>query len=91
MPMFRLWGKLIRSNKMLRDYVFIDDDAEKNRTRKVFDGLEAICREFNLGVPLWLDGNISDFKKVAKTRFSADSFMEEIDFDYLEIQVIEED
>ena len=89
--MFRLWGKLYRNHKMLCDYVFTDDDAEKNRTRKVFDGLEAICHEFNLGVPLWLEGNISDFKKVAKTRFSADSFMEEIDFDYLEIQIIEED
>ena len=27
----------------------------------------------------------------AKTRFRQDSFVEEIDFDYLEIQVIEED
>ena len=35
--------------------------------------------------------NINDFRRHAKTRFRQDSFVEEIDFDYLEIQVIEED
>ncbi len=89
--MFRLWGKVFRNNKLLCDHVFICNDADKNRTRKVLDGLEDICRKFNLGVPIWLDANISDFKKVSRTRFYADSFMEEIDFDYLEIHVIEED
>ena len=32
-----------------------------------------------------------DFKKHSKTRFYQDNFIEQIDFDYLEIQVIEED
>ncbi len=32
-----------------------------------------------------------DFKRHSKTRFTKDSFIEHIDFDYLEIQVIEED
>ena len=39
----------------------------------------------------WLPSNISDFKRHAKTRFTQDSFIEAIDFDYLEIQIIEED
>lgn len=34
--------------------------------------------------------NINDFKRHAKTRFTKDSFIEQIDFDYLEIEVIEE-
>ena len=41
--------------------------------------------------PLWLDKNISEFKKSSKTRFTKDNFVDEIDFDYLEIEVIEED
>ncbi len=65
--------------------------SEKNRTKKVFDSLEEICYAFDLGKPIWLDVNIREFKKIDKTRFSKDSFIEEIDFDYLEIQVIEED
>ena len=76
---------------MLADHVYVNDDLSQNRTRKVMDGLSEICRAFDLSVPIWLEGNISDFKRVSKTRFRADSFIEEISFDFLEIQVIEED
>ncbi len=34
--------------------------------------------------------NIKDFQKHAKARFNQDNFIEVLDFDYLEIQVIEE-
>ncbi len=39
----------------------------------------------------WLDKNIHDFQRRAQCRFDRDSFVEEIDFDYLEISVLEED
>ena len=35
--------------------------------------------------------NIEDFKRNGKVRFYKDSFIDFIPFDYLEIQVIEED
>ena len=85
-----MWGKIIKNNHLIKDFVAVDD-SELNRTKKVFNALEEICREFDLGVPIWLKGNISEFKKVSKARFRQDSFMEPIEFDYLEIQVIEED
>jgi len=88
--MFRLWGKVLKDGHMLKDHV-VRDPSDKYRTAKVFAGLEEICREFDLCVPVWLEKNISEFKRVSKTRFSADSFIESIDFDYLEIQIIEED
>ena len=88
--MFRMWGKLVSNNHLLKDYV-VEDSSDRNRTAKVYSALEEISREFDLAVPIWLEKNIRDFKRVAKTRFTADSFVEQIDFDYLEIQVIEED
>ena len=88
--MFRLWGKIFKDNHMLRDTV-IEDDRNDTRTHKIFDSLDQICYDFDLGKPIWLDSNINDFRRHAKTRFRQDSFVEEIDFDYLEIQVIEED
>lgn len=88
--MFRMWGKLWKDNRLLRDMVAENTDYSMSRTAMVFQGLEEICHEFDLGTPLWLDTNIRDFKRHSKTRFTADSFMEEIDFDYLEIHVIEE-
>ena len=88
--MFRMWAKLFHSNHLLADHVYCDD-SDLNRTRKGFRGLEETCHQFDLQVPIWLESNIRDFQRVAKTRFTRDSFIEEIPFDYLEIQVIEED
>ena len=89
--MFRLWGKIWKSNHLVTDTVACDDDSSANRTRKVLHGLETICHELDLPVPIWLDQNIAEFQRVSKTRFRQDSFIEEVPFDYLEIQVIEED
>ena len=88
--MFRLWAKIWKGNHMLKDTV-ICDSTEDTRTHKVFHALDEICSEFDLGRPIWLDSNIREFQRHAKVRFYGDSFIESIDFDYLEIQVIEED
>ena len=47
--------------------------------------------EFDLAKPIWLDSNISEFKRHAKTRFRQDSFIEQVPFDFMELHVIEED
>lgn len=87
--MFRLWGKIWKDNRMVCDTV-IEEDSDDTRTHKIFRALEEICHEFDLSKPIWLDSTISDFKRRSKTRFYKDSFIDEIDFDYLEIQILEE-
>ncbi|MCI8551268.1 MAG: hypothetical protein HFI68_11910 [Lachnospiraceae bacterium] len=89
--MFRLWGKEFHNNHLLKDIVICDDDPSRNRTRKVFKALEEICVAFDLSVPIWLDSTVKDFQRHSKCRFTSDCFIEHIDFDFLEIQVIEED
>ena len=88
--MFTLWGKLWKNNHLLKDTT-ICDGSEDSRTHKVMNALEKICYEFDLGHPIWLDANVRGFQKHARTRFTQDSFIEQIDFDFLEIQIIEED
>lgn len=88
--MFRLWGKLFKDNHMLKDTVITIDDEQLNRTKKVFKALEEICYEFDLGKPIWLDKTIKDFQLHDKTRFESDNFIEQIEFDYLEIQALED-
>lgn len=87
--MFRLWGKIFKDNHLLRDSVY-EEASRDTRTHKVFKGLEGICYELDLEVPLWLDSTITEFKNHDKARFTQDNFIEHIDFDYLEIHVIEE-
>lgn len=88
--MFRLWAKLFKDNRMLQD-ICIENAEEDTRTHKVFHALEEVCYAFDLGKPIWLDKTVNEFKRHAKARFTQDNFIETIDFDYLEIQIIEED
>lgn len=87
--MFRLWGKLWKDNHMIRDTVY-EEESDDTRTHKIFRGLEEICREFDLGNPIWLDAAVNEFRRRSRTRFYQDSFIEEIEFDYMEIQVLQE-
>ena len=89
--MFRLWAKIFKNNKLVRDITVANDDAELNRTKKVFAAIDEVCVAFDLSRPIWLDANIEDFKRYDRTRFTQDSFIEGVDFDYLEVHVIEED
>lgn len=89
--MFRLWAKLWKDTHLIQDIVIENGDGTQNRTKKVLDALDEACAAFRLSRPIWLDLNIKDFQKFDKTRFTQDSFIDAIDFDYLEIHVIEED
>ena len=86
----RIWFKMIKDNRLLKDTTIADESAD-TRTHKIFRALEQACYEFDLGRPIWLDANVNEFKQNAKTRFRQESFVETIEFDFLEMHVIEED
>lgn len=87
--MMRIWFKLFKDNRMMKDIVFCDEGTD-TRTHKIFNLLEQACYEFDLEKPIWLDTTVREFKKHNKTRFYQDNFIEHIDFDFFEIQIIEE-
>ena len=84
------WARTFKDNRMTRDMV-ITNTEEDTRTHKVFAAIEKIGYDFDIARPIWLDSNISDFKRYSKVRFYQDSFIEEVPFDYLEFSVLEED
>lgn len=88
--MFRLWAKIFKDTRMIKDMVVENDDMSLNRTKKIFASLEKVCKEFDLSTPIWFENNIRDFKRYDKVRFVSDNFIDSIDFDYLELHVIEE-
>ncbi len=88
--MMRIWFKLIKDNHLLKDTVICDDSAD-TRTLKVMNSLEKACYELDLSKPIWLDNTVKDFQIHAKCRFTKDAFIEEVPFDHMEMQVIEED
>lgn len=89
--MFRMWAKVFKDNRLVKDIVIEDDDPSLNRTKKVFKAIDEVCYEFDLGKPIWLDANIKDFKRHDRVKFRQDNFIEPIEFEFLEIHIIEED
>lgn len=85
----RVWGKIFKDNRMLRDMV-VTNDTDDTRTHKIFQSLDELCYAFDLSKPIWLDSTISEFQKHGKCRFGSDNFIDSIDFDYLEFHIIEE-
>ena len=88
--MFRIWVKIFTDNRLIKDIVVCNEEDD-TRTHKIMNALDKACYAFDLSKPVWLDANIRDFKRHSKVRFGQDNFIEKIDFDFLEIHVIEED
>lgn len=88
--MFRLWAKVFKENRMIKDMVVCNEQEELKRTQKIFDAIDQVCNAYDLSKPIWLDSTIQEFKRHDKVRFTQDNFIDRIDFDYLEIHVIEE-
>lgn len=87
----RIWVKVFDDKTHMINSETIEDYTDDTRTHKIFNALEEACYRLDLGKPIWLDSNVEEFKRLAKTRFYQDNFVEEIEFDYLELHVIEED
>lgn len=62
-------GKIFKDNHMLRDTV-IEDDRNDTRTHKIFDSLDQICYDFDLGKPIWLDSIFRNSNATAKLVFT---------------------
>ena len=82
---------MIVSGKIVKNMTIENSDSSLNRTKKIFSAIAEVCYTYDLSKPIWLDKNINEFKKNSKTRFTKDNFVDDIDFDSLDIEVIEED
>ena len=86
----RIWAKIFDDNHLIKDLT-VEDYSSETRTHKVYAALDKVCMEFDLSKPIWFDKNVAEFKRHAKTRFRQESFIEDVPFEYLEFEIIEED
>ena len=86
----RIWAKIFDVNHLIKDLT-VEDYSSETRTHKVYAALDKVCMEFDLSKPIWFDKNVAEFKRHAKTRFRHESFIEDVPFEYLEFEIIEED
>ncbi len=83
--MSRLWARIVRNQR-------IERQATANcAVEEVREALTELCREFDIPRPLWLDKHEREFGEFRRTRFLPEHFIEEVPFQRLEIEFLEDD
>ena len=88
--MFRLWGKIVKDHHILDDMTVENGNYALSDEELVRDAIDRMCVRFDLSHPIWLAKNRKEFAARHRTRFAADSFLDPISFDYLEIQMLDD-
>jgi len=88
--MFRLWGKIRKNNKTVRDIVVASEEPGLSNEERLQECIQKICYEFDLQRPMWLPKNQRDYEKYQRVELIQDNFIETIPFDFLELELIDE-
>ena len=83
--MARLWAKIMQRNRIARQ------DTRTCAWEEAEDALRELCREFDVPAPLWLDKHVREFEEFRRTAFLPEHFMEDVPFQKLEIEFLEDD
>ena len=86
----KLWGKIIKKNNIIQNHIVELNIAKLTDVKQLSIGIETICNHFDISNPIWMSKNTADIDLISKTRFGSQHFVEEIDFDYFEIELIHE-
>lgn len=87
--MYKLWAKKINANKITNSIVVKNkEEIDLNGKRdKVF---KEICAKLDISVPLWLKKHDLEFSQFKYVTFYPQDFVDEVDFDKLEIELIDD-
>lgn len=88
--MIKIWGKLIKDNKIIKDEVAVFN-VEGSYQENLKICITELCDKFDVSKPYWLPHNMDEFNKRGKTIFNEDNFVEELDFDKFEIEELDID
>lgn len=88
--MLRIWGKLIKDNKIIKDKV-IELVIKNTYQEALKEAVTEICKELDVAKPYWLNHNLEEYNNRNKTSFDENNFIEEIDFDKFEIEELEDE
>lgn len=83
----KLIGKIIKDTRTIRE-AFVEKTEHKASFRDLLEEcFVELCRKLDVQVPLWLEKNTKEFIKYHKTFFFKEQFMEEVEFDRMEIRI----
>lgn len=86
--MYKLWAKKISKNKIINS-VTVSNKENININEKRDKCLKEICQKLDISVPIWLNKHELEFKQFKYVTFFPQDFIDEVDFDKLEIELID--
>ncbi len=89
--MYRLWGLLRKNNKRVKDMVAFSEGLGLSEYDSLHQCIQEICTTFDIQQPMWLPKNQREYVKYRRVVLNQDNFIESIDFDTFELEVLEED
>ncbi|HOB19925.1 MAG TPA: hypothetical protein PK830_07335 [Candidatus Atribacteria bacterium] len=89
--MYKVWGRIRKNNKIVKDMVVPCDPVGQSKEDCLHYCIQQICYEFDLQRPVWFPKNQREYDEFRLVTFNQDNFMETVNFDALEIEVIEDE
>jgi hypothetical protein len=84
--MIKIWAKVMKKGKILKQFTLV---KEENMDYSIFfDYVREICENLDIATPVIIKTHLFNYAKYNVLRFTADDFMEEIDFDKLILENI---
>lgn len=88
--MLRIWGKLIKDNKIIKDKV-VELALNDTYQQALKEAIIEMCKELDISKPYWLNHNLEEYNTRNKTSFDENNFIEEIEFDKFEIEELDDE
>ena len=89
--MLRVWGIIRKKNKIIKDMVVEDSKIDVSKSDQLHHCIEQICYKFDLQRPIWLPKNQREYEDYRRVVLTQDNFIEAIDFDTLELEILEDE
>lgn len=88
--MLRIWGKVIKDNKIIKDAVVVSE-IEGEYQQRLKSCIVDLCRRFDIEKPYWLPSNLNEYNSRNKTIFDKHNFIDEINFDRFVIEELKDE
>ncbi len=82
--MSRLWMRVIKNHRIVKQV------EEPCSFGEAFDALTEMCVKNDIPRPMWLAKHDAEYNDFRRTAFTKDHFVEEISFDRLEIEFLDD-
>lgn len=86
--MTTFWGKLIKGDKILKQDTY--QATGEDLAAELLDCIEHFSRTFDIEAPMWQTTHTKQMGIFKKATFRPDDFIDRVDFDRFEIQIIDD-